>query len=1064
MKSENENAERISLLKEYLESQKPADLDDRNTVYLEDLMKTWSFASQSNDDSLLSAVPAALALLLKTLSTILELSEYGIRLGRTLLQKPQQELIARGLTANKSKDFVISPVLRLLRELTIFDGGILAKQVFRARDQTFRSLVRNLNIRFTGDAVEDRRKPSVRTNALRFLLSALKFLPTDSKRDLLNQRDLVGALTRDIKDDPPFMVREILDVLRSAVLQDEGLPRDAKTRIVNASSLGRIATLYRYDQVEHEIPAGKKPIDAEAHEFLLLACTSDIGVLNHQMGFYPRGVDPDDSHNMVTEHDSIDLGLDSIDWMNQFTEDIPVRNTILSEFIQTLRPWSSTKQSELLISILKAAPELTADYFISKKNFSYEPKLSATWMGYSAFLFSSLQLPIPKYFGHPQRYARLPPPTSIVLENILPQTLNQKVLTRCLNQSHSLITFFAVRLLCVAFTKFQHVLKLYQEAVEELSPIWAQAVERLTVEFCRRCPSIKDVISSFRTMSNTSLMQREAVTKLLVMYYQVVPRLALEARFDVSAALAQVLLSVDETTPTPEDRSLQAIELENLFQFARFSPGMRWFSKAEGLTISPIIAMLKLCVEAPTDVPLLKLRSVLRSVIEENQILQTATPISALETLVLRLRELYGPNSGEVYEFIDDCISRCASKPIKYIFLLEEIQTEAHGSVEKRPPVSLLTLAILEQWPFIIKVANEDVLQEIAEFVSRYLAASIKIGEDQKALKLVIKRIAALIPKEWPVGKIIERSRKLIESIVVPGLNPIRSPDLGNKDSAPSESATSTIIETMLGDTKRKTEDHNALTKWIGKEVDEVVEAGYVAALVVLLSSEHLSVRKEAATNISKFSVQLKESNFDEKEQIWLLLAEIVETAKKVIDKEPLPSIISSFASAAIPVLIDPLHCLYAKMNKFLSQSPTWELDKIPLMYKVLDEAPSLDDAHYLEIAWLLNYLLAGLRTAVDMSIFRKRRVFERLFSLYNNTYLAPGLRDKILKILFQATTIEGGSTTLITRFSAMTWLQAQAALGGGVSLKVLLERIIESCDQKRVGIWSKNGARNAHE
>jgi nucleolar pre-ribosomal-associated protein 1 len=263
----------------------------------------------------------------------------------------------------------------------------------------------------------------------------------------------------------------------------------------------------------------------------------------------------------------------------------------------------------------------------------------------------------------------------------------------------------------------------------------------------------------------------------------------------------------------------------------------------------------------------------------------------------------------------------------------------------------------------------------------------------------------------------------------------------------------------MLGDTEKKTEDHSALVKWVTKEVDEVVEGGYLASLITLLSSEHMSVRKEAATNISKFSVKLKESNFEEKEQIWLLLAEVVETAKKVIDKEPLPTIISSFASSAVAVLNDPLHCLYPKMNKFLSQSPTWELDKMPLMYKILDEAPSLDDAHYLEIAWLLNYMLAGLLTAADISIFRKRRVFEKLLSLYNNTYLAPGLRDKILRILFRATTIEGGSTTLITRFSTITWLQAQVALGGGVSLKVLMEKIMESCDQKRVGIWSKNGA-----
>jgi nucleolar pre-ribosomal-associated protein 1 len=113
-------------------------------------------------------------------------------------------------------------------------------------------------------------------------------------------------------------------------------------------------------------------------------------------------------------------------------------------------------------------------------------------------------------------------------------------------------------------------------------------------------------------------------------------------------------------------------------------------------------------------------------------------------------------------------------------------------------------------------------------------------------------------------------------------------------------------------------------------------------------------------------------------------------------------------------------------------------------------------------MGWLLAYMLVGLRTQADMAIYRKRHVFEKLFSIYNSTYLAPGLRDKILKIIFRAMSIEGGSTTLITRFSAMTWLQAQVSLGAGMPLKVLLETMLESCDQHRVKNWSKGASLGA--
>jgi nucleolar pre-ribosomal-associated protein 1 len=1051
-----------AILKDYLEAQKPADEDDKEAVYLSDVMQTWSFASQSNDDSLLSAVPAVLALLLRTISNLFELSEYGLRLGRTLLQKRQQELMSRGLASNKSKEFLISPVLRLLRELTSFDGGLLAKQVFRARDFTFKNLARNLNLRYTGNGVEDRKKPSVRTNAIRLVLSAIKFLPVESKRELLNQKDIVGALTRDIKDDPPFMVRDILETLKSSVVQDEALPRDAKTRIVNAMSLGRIATLYRYTQPDEEPSTAKKPVDTIAHEFLLLACTSpDLGVLNRQTGFYPRGIDPDDTNDANVQQEFIDLGLDSVEWMNRFKEKVPIRNTILSEFIQNLRPWSSTKQSDLLLAIFKSAPELVAEYFYAKKGFTFDPKLTATWIGYSAFLFSALQLPVPKYLGHHEHYARLPPPTSIVLESILPQPLNQKVLSRCLNQPDKLITFFAVRILCVAFMKLREILDMYREASAG-SLVWTQAAERLTDEFCQRSPSIKDVINAFRSISITDLMQREAITRLLVLYFEVVPRIALDAKFDVSATLAETLTTNDET---PEDQAMRAMELENLFQFANFSPGMRWFAKAEGLTISPFMAMLKISAEAPTGLPLVKLRLVLDSVIKENQIFQSQTPVSSLDTFILTLRSLRDAKNGaQVYEFLDDCISRCAGKPIKYIFSLEEIHGQAHSGKKKesrtqQPLVSLLTMTIVEQWPFVVKSATQSVLQDIAQFTAQFLAASIKIGEDKKAIKLLITQLASETPESSMARKSIDESRTLVNTVAVP--------QIGASTSAPEEQSIESntiskaqkkeITSKMLEDSAPP-QDYSVLNKWTTKEVDEVIEGGFASALIMLLSSEHLSFRKEAATTILKFAAKLKESTFEEKEQIWLLLCEVAETARKVIDQEPLPTIIAAFASNAIAVLNDPLHCLYPKINTFLSQGPTWDLDKVPLMYKILDESPSLDDSHYLETDWLLNYMLHGLRTTADLAIFRKRRVFEKLFSLYSNVYLGQNLREKILKILFRATNIEGGSTTLVTRSSSMTWLQAQVALEGGLPLKVLMKRILESCDQKRVSTWSKQG------
>lgn len=62
------------------------------------------------------------------------------------------------------------------------------------------------------------------------------------------------------------------------------------------------------------------------------------------------------------------------------------------------------------------------------------------------------------------------------------------------------------------------------------------------------------------------------------------------------------------------------------------------------------------------------------------------------------------------------------------------------------------------------------------------------------------------------------------------------------------------------------------------------------------------------------------------------------------------------------------------------------------------------------------------------MDIYRRAGVFERLFSLYSSPSLTGGLRKKVLHLVYRVCEI-GGSTTLITRAAALSWVQGQAAI-----------------------------------
>ena len=136
-KNEDDRARQLSILREYLDSQKPEDVKDTERPFLGQLWQAWSYASQNNDERMVSSIASIFTSLLKTLSSLIDFREHGFMLCRTVLQHQHLRLIKRCLDAPKHKDFLLSPALRLLTEVVSFDGGVLAKEAYKRREQTF---------------------------------------------------------------------------------------------------------------------------------------------------------------------------------------------------------------------------------------------------------------------------------------------------------------------------------------------------------------------------------------------------------------------------------------------------------------------------------------------------------------------------------------------------------------------------------------------------------------------------------------------------------------------------------------------------------------------------------------------------------------------------------------------------------------------------------------------------------------------------------------------------------------------------------------------------------------
>lgn len=1030
----------LSILREYLDGQKPADENDQERPFLGQLWQAWSFASQNNNDHLTSAVSSVLTLLLRTLSSLLDFRDYGLLLCRTVLQHQHLRLVKRSLDAQKHKDFVISPCIRLLTEVTSFDGGVLSREVYKRREHTFdaASLRRNMGLVKTEISEEDaRRRPSIRTLTVRYILAHFKYQQEGAKIDILKHRPLCISLFHFLQDDPVELVNDILNATEQYVLKDDQLPRSAKGTLLTQHNLERVTEIATRSGEEHAAAQ-------RAFDWLRAVCTKSAYGILRSSGWYPPGTTIAESVGEDGD-DTIDLGLDSLQFYDR-TDRPDVRNTTLLGWLQTLRPHADTGERQLLITCFESAPELVAAYF-AEKTIQLEPKLSNTWIGYASFLFEVLRLPLPGYLGNvdAEDFAQLPPQTTIVLESLLPRPLTQKIITRCLNQSSELITFFALRLLVLAFKKLQNVLSMFEKAAaasSATSSLWREASERLLSRFMEKAPAMKDVLNAFRKLPDDDdhALQREATLRLLRLYYEVAPVQALEEQIDVSAALTAALLRQETNDEDKTDATnLRAMELEHLLNIAKHSPGMRWFHKHGSLAYSPFTSLLKIHVQ---DLHSQQLRELIVDVLVEHGIANSEAEVDALMATFLTTSR----HTDHLWAFLDDCLARVSRQPVKYVDYLDGVKSKASSEDRDEDLMPGLLVAVLPEQASFVK-DKENVLSWIGSFLDLLLVArsSLTVHSLRKDLSKIHGRQKMLDATEGQallqrvhLGKPQEAQTQRADAGDVPAPSlPFEAP--------PQES-----------------DNHPELLRWAQKDLELALQEGDIDALMLCLCSKHPDIRKQARAQLRILRGKLQASTLNFKAQLHLLVGELLETYEQQYTPEDraLPHLAGSFACHALHVLMEPTHFLYAKMNHYLMRSPEWRVARLP-SYWLANTAlsvPDEDDAYWKEVQWVLGWLVEGVRTAVDVDIFRRGGVFEKVMSIYNSPAASVKLvKENVMELLFRVTCVEGFSNVLITRCGVLSWLDMVKSSDDDLA-ELLKRRVLETCDRERIEQWSGVG------
>jgi len=500
------------------------------------------------------------------------------------------------------------------------------------------------------------------------------------------------------------------------------------------------------------------------------------------------------------------------------------------------------------------------------------------------------------------------------------------------------------------------------------------------------------------------------------------------------------------------------------------------------MSLSPFTLLLKVYVDAHPGVALETIRRVLDFVAVEQQLVPAVENHPGLLALLEALRSLRQSSPDAVtvlWPFLDNCLTRCANAPVKYVEKMQELVQEATPRASQDlsgAVVSPAGMAILEQLPFV--AAKEDgqaIVKALGLFLPRFLGLSVTAGESGPLLDLVFSKMAThLADGKGRLAKVgvprnLEFEHNSTPLTTETKARKAKATTAGREGAKPELAMDEETLENTLHVPDGLEADNSALVKWSSKTVDELVDEGYLTSLITLLASEHASIRKEAHVNILKAAAKIKQSEYEEKEQIWLLLSELAETARDNIHDGPLPSTITSLACHALNALRDPLSNLYSKVNIFLTRGPVWSLDRIPLVDEILSEDPGVGDAFYAQTNWLLGDLIDGLRTPRDLELFHKRRakgpVLERILALAANPYMRLPLRSQVLRLVYRATRIEGGSTTLTTRFGIVNWLEARQAgcadAGEAAVYAGLRRRVWETCDQDRVRVWSKGGLGN---
>lgn len=246
------------------------------------------------------------------------------------------------------------------------------------------------------------------------------------------------------------------------------------------------------------------------------------------------------------------------------------------------------------------------------------------------------------------------------------------------------------------------------------------------------------------------------------------------------------------------------------------------------------------------------LLDLLGNVLAEQAIISSSK--APFDALIVSLKGSEPADLSVQLQFLDNCLCRIAKKPVYYQDLAIKLLDD------DTPPLSLLVVAILEQWPFVLRSKDTEKEQSIARWIASLIKQLKIAGEDKKALKNVRDSLSELSEAK-KTKSIFKKALKGSDEEDADEYHDMEDAEPSEQPKPSASSGATVGLLDMFGSIPRESKDHTGLYKWEKEEIDVAIEQGRVSDLLLCLCSEHEEIRRQAFAAISRLMVKLKVSS-----------------------------------------------------------------------------------------------------------------------------------------------------------------------------------------------------------